>query len=99
MRAPDLNPQGRIDGLTWPCVPAARGRICPRGAKEGWGQMERKGTLEKEGARRRERGLTRCGGEPLEGGTGTMRQGEHLEGKAAHMPARYPLIENRASYK
>lgn len=28
-----------------------------------------------------------------------MRQGEHLEGKAAHMPARYPLIENRASYK
>lgn len=53
--------------------------------------MERKGTLEKEGARRREarrrardweRGLTRCGGEPLEGGTGTMRQGEHLEGEA-----------------
>ena len=79
--------------------PAAEGRICPEGAKEGWGRMEQKGTLGKEGAHDRKRGLTRCGGEPLEGGTGTMRQGEHLEGKAAPHPVRYPLIEDRASRK
>lgn len=48
--------------------------------------MERKGTLGKEGARREGArsgsGLMRRGGEPLEGGTGTMRQREHLEGEA-----------------
>lgn len=50
--------------------------------------MERKGTLRKEGAHDRKRGLTRCGGESLEGGAGTMRQGEHLEGEAgAHARA------------
>ena len=48
--------------------------------------MERKGTLGKEGgaegkhARGKRADATE---EPLEGGTGTMRQGEHLEGEAS----------------
>ena len=80
--------------------PAAKGRICPGIAKEGWGRMERKGTLGKEGARR----------ESTQGGSGPTRRRSLLKVerarcdresilkvKPAHMPARYQLIENRAS--
>ena len=58
------------------------------GAEENAQEGRRGGGKHRGGARDRERGLTRCGGEPLEGGTGTMRQGEHLEGEAgAHARA------------
>ena len=95
--------------------PAAEGRICPGNEKEGWGRMERKGTLGKEGARRegarsgsgptRRRSLlkverARCDrGSILKVKPTNVRQGPLEKVKLAPCPVRYPPSEKRAPRK